>query len=105
MTRWSGRVVTTARAHWRARLAVHPLPCYRCRKPVTLAHTWTVEHVVERARGGSVTDPSNQWVAHARCNFRAGGKLGAAKTNARRRGAPSPTPALKPETERGIRGW
>ena len=45
---------------------------------------WTVEHVEERTYGGNVTDPANQWVSHAVCNFRAGGRIGAARTNARR---------------------
>lgn len=78
---WSGRVVTTARALWLPRL---PLPCFRCGRPVLATQRWTVEHVVERALGGDVTDPGNQWVSHARCNYQAGGRLGARRTNARR---------------------
>lgn len=80
MSGWSGRKVTTARAYWRARL---PLPCYRCRLPVLASQAWHVEHVVDRALGGA-HGVENQWVSHQHCNTSAGGKRGAAITNARR---------------------
>lgn len=78
--RWAGNTVRAARAHWKARL---PLPCYRCGKPVLAEHNWHVEHIIDRAQGGD-HGVTNQWVSHARCNTSAGGKTGAAITNARR---------------------
>lgn len=81
---WSGRKVMKARAFWRPRL---PLPCYRCGRPVRPDHRWTVEHIRRRGEGGA-EGVENQWVSHASCNFRdggrAGGARGAAITNARR---------------------
>ena len=98
---WSGRTVTDARAYWRPRL---PLPCRRCGRPVVHDPTrryggWHVGHIIDRALGGSVTDRSNQWVEHDRCNMRAGGQLGAAITNARHQ-----QPRIDSERARGIRG-
>ena len=98
---WSGRKVTTARAHWRGRLQAGPLPCYRCGKPVTVHDRWTVEHLLERAYGGSETDVSNQWVAHLHCNSSAGGRIGAAITNGRRSAT---VERMDSERSRGIRG-
>lgn len=93
----------TARKYWAARLrAEGALPCFRCGRPVTLQHKWTVEHVLERTHGGSTTDLANQWVSHGSCNFASGGRLGAAKTNARR---PVIVRRLASERSRGIRGW
>ncbi len=102
--RYTGRVVTKARDYWGRRLrATGGLPCYRCHQVVLISQKWTVEHIVERALGGSVDDRSNQWVSHASCNYRAGGRLGAARTNAKR---------ARPTNERGetndeqrIWGW
>jgi hypothetical protein len=81
---WSGRTVTNARKHWRARL---PLPCWRCGRVLTRESRWTVGHIVDRARGGNPTDPRNQWPECARCNFSAGGKLGAQRRNAKHNAA------------------
>ncbi len=84
MAGWSGTPVRKARAYWRSQLtAAGALPCYRCRQPVTIDQRWTVEHIVQRSLGGDANDPTNQWVSHAKCNFSDGGRLGAAKTNAR----------------------
>lgn len=99
---WSGRTVTNARAYWRPRL---PLPCRRCGRPVVHDPAkryggWHVGHIVDRALGGS-DHVSNQWPEHDGCNMSAGGKAGAAITNARRPGAVA---ALQSERERGIRG-
>lgn len=80
MNTWSGRAVTTARNHWHQRL---PLPCYRCHRPVTPEQNWHVEHIIDRALGGP-HGVENQWVSHAHCNTSAGGKRGAAITNATR---------------------
>lgn len=90
-----------ARAYWRARLAAGPLPCYRCGRPVTV-DSFTVEHIVERALGGSATDVGNQWVSHPGCNMSAGGKIGAARTNARK---PVAVQRETDERSRGIRGF
>ncbi|WP_353708993.1 hypothetical protein ABRQ22_06730 [Cellulosimicrobium sp. ES-005] len=106
---WSGRTVTTARAYWRGRLlAAGALPCWRCGRALTVRSRWTVGHLVSRHAGGSVTDPANQWVECALCNFRAGGRDGAAITNARRKPTTKPrtaAPVRGTEKDRGIRGW
>lgn len=62
---------------------------------------WTVEHLLERAYGGSETDVSNQWVAHYTCNSSAGGRIGAAITNGRRA---TTVERMDSEHSRGIRG-
>lgn len=97
MSSWGGRKVTAARAQWASRL---PLPCRRCPYPVLPTQRWQVGHIVDRSLGGT-DDVSNQWPEHARCNESAGGKLGAAKTNARR---PSRVLRMASERVRGIRG-
>ena len=100
---WSGRKVTAARAHWRPLL---PLPCRRCGKPVLPDPDsgWQVGHVIDRWAGG--TDSlDNTWPEHALCNTRAGGKVGARITNARRAPAQRvPGETMRPERGRGIRG-
>lgn len=98
---WSGRKVTSARAYWAPRL---PLPCWRpgCGKMLTRYSKWTVGHIIDRHFGGSVTDPSNQWPECLKCNTSAGGRLGAAITNAKR---PVVAARLASERDRGIRGW
>jgi len=97
---WAGRVVTSARDYWRARL---PLPCWRCGRPVVASPEsgWHVGHVVDRAMGGA-HGIENQWPEHKHCNLSAGGRAGAAKTNARR---PTVAARLDRERDRGIRGW
>lgn len=80
MSDWSGRKVTNARAYWRPRL---PLQCRRCGRPVLASQRWQVGHIVDRYLGGSDA-VANQWPEHARCNEGAGGRAGAAITNARR---------------------
>jgi len=99
---WSGREVTTARAYWTARLrAAGALPCRRCGRPLTELSRWTVGHIIDRAQGGP-KDRANEWPECAPCNYSAGGKVGAARTNARRRAV-----VVRRESERarGIRGW
>lgn len=99
LTHWSGRVVTEARAYWGPLL---PLPCRKCHRPVYPDQPWTVGHIVPRALGGSVTDRDNQWPEHPRENFSEGGRIGAARTNARR--AAARPRRMLPERARGIRG-
>lgn len=97
---WAGRIVTTAREYWAGRIrAAGALPCWRCGQALTIASKWTVGHLIDRAAGGSVTDRANQWPECARCNYSAGGKLGAARRRPTR-----PAPAMLPERHRGIRG-
>lgn len=79
--RWSGSNVTKARASWKTRL---PLPCFLCKRPVTGAETWVVEHMVPRSQGGDVLGVSNQWVSHRTCSDKQGGQLGIARVNASR---------------------
>jgi len=57
-----------------------PLPCVECRRPVFPTDVWDVGHVVALSLGGDI---NNYGPAHRRCNRRAGGKLGAKKTNGR----------------------
>lgn len=98
MSAWSGSKVRAARAFWLPRL---PLPCRRCGRIVTSSMKWQVGHIIDRALGGPDTI-DNTYPEHARCNLSAGGKLGAAKTNARR------GPVVERRTSeraRGIRGW
>ena len=101
--RWGGSTARTARAYWRARLqAEGGLPCWRCGAMLTTASRWTVGHIEDRAAGGSVTDPTNQWPECARCNYSAGGRLGAAITNGKRR---SVVAASLSRADRGLRPW
>lgn len=103
MTAWNGRVVTRARAEWARRLdAAGGLPCSKCRKPVTTQHRWQVDHLVPRALGGDLTDPANQWPAHARCNEAAGTRLAQQLRESRR--ISEPVGAMSSERSRGIRG-
>lgn len=106
---WSGRKVAAARAYWRPRL---PLPCWRgCGRVLTADGPWTVGHIVDRALGGSETDPSNQLPECGKCNSSAGGKLGASITNSKRQSKTqtstkhTPTLTRMTERDRGIRGW
>jgi len=69
-----------------------PAPCIECGRPVLPEHRWHVAHRTPAMLGGR-TDISNCGPAHASCNLRSGGKLGAAKTNAGRK------------SDRGIRPW
>lgn len=56
---------------------------------------------MDRGMGGSVTDVSNQWPECAKCNYSAGGKVGAAITNGRK---PVVAERMASEKDRGIRG-
>lgn len=64
--------------------AMLPLPCVECGNPVMSEQSWHVAHIVPASQGGRTT-ASNCGAAHARCNLKSGGKLGAATVNARRR--------------------
>lgn len=78
---------------WRKRFApMLPLPCPRCRKPVLPEQAWDVDHIIAISEGGTKT-ADNLTPAHRRCNNSHGGKLGAAKTNAKR------------ATDRGLIQW
>lgn len=61
-----------------------PLPCVNCGRPVLPEQKWHVGHRLDAMNGGRPT-LANVGPAHAKCNLRAGGKLGAAVSNARRR--------------------
>lgn len=67
-----------------------PLPCVNCPHAVLPEHSWQVAHRRDAALGGRPTQ-ANVGPAHShcpwcnkRCNQVAGGKLGAAITNAKR---------------------
>lgn len=101
--KWAGTKVRKARAYWLPKL---PVPCARCGRPVVhiegkRAGGWNVGHVHDRWAGGP-DDISNTWPEHARCNMSAGGKVGAAMTNARRE--ESAAVSMLPERSRRIRG-
>lgn len=64
-------------------LPLLPLPCIQCGRPVTKDQTWHVGHRLGAASGGKPT-PQNVGPAHAKCNLRDGGRVGARITNARR---------------------
>jgi len=61
-------------------LPLLPAPCVECGRPVYPSQKWDVGHRSPLSLGGSVLDygPS-----HRACNRKAGGRMGAAKTNAR----------------------
>jgi 5-methylcytosine-specific restriction endonuclease McrA len=62
-----------------------PLPCIEgCGRLVTKDQAWHVAHVVPASQGGRTT-LDNCGPAHAGCNLKSGGKLGAATVNRRRR--------------------
>ena len=74
--KWDSRA-----AKARARIAASlPAPCVECGRPVIADMKWDVGHRVPLSLGGNVLDygPS-----HRGCNRKAGGRLGAAKTNKR----------------------
>lgn len=95
--RWSGSASRSARALWQARIdAAGGWVCCRCGRlvlpGVPSGKYWQPDHwPVPRELGGTETVP-----AHTRCNLSAGGKRGAAITNARRR-----PPAGRIETRPG----
>lgn len=75
---------TSATHHLRPEIAARlPLPCTECGKPVHPDQQWHVAHLTPASKGGRTTR-ANTGAAHAGCNLRAGGKLGAAHTHGRR---------------------
>lgn len=89
------RVVRIVRPAIKARL---PQPCVDCGKPVYPDQRWQVGHIVSAMTGKSmgwtpdqINDPTNLGPTHAKgpgqraCNQIEGGKLGAAKTHAKRK--------------------
>jgi 5-methylcytosine-specific restriction endonuclease McrA len=75
---------TTKSPAIRAKLqAMLPLPCVECSRPVMPEDSWHVAHIVPASQGGQTT-VSNTGPAHAGCNLKAGGRLGAATVNARK---------------------
>lgn len=68
-----------------------PLPCVeQCGRLVEPGQSWHVAHLIPASQGGR-TVASNVGPAHARCNLKSGGKLGAATVNRRRRAASNAT--------------
>ncbi|MET0725946.1 MAG: HNH endonuclease signature motif containing protein [Leifsonia sp.] len=72
--------------------ATLPRPCVECGRMVVKEDRWHVAHIVPASQGGRTT-PQNCGPAHAACNLKAGGKLGAAVTNRAR------------NAEKDIRPW
>lgn len=88
---------TTATYHLRPELEARlPLPCVECGRPVERGQKWHVAHITPASKGGRTTR-ANTGVAHATCNLRAGGKLGAQATNRGRR--------RRTDAREGIRSW
>ena len=83
--KYQGKVAADLRAYWTRQIeAAGVWPCWRCGRWLTLDSPWHVGHVVDRMDGGPDI-PANTRPECAKCNTRAGGKRGAAITNARRR--------------------
>jgi hypothetical protein len=80
---------------WKPRIAATlPAPCVDCGHVVTAEMTWQVGHIVPVWRGGEKTT-DNLGPSHSNgsgpggrsCNQSAGGRMGAAKTNAAKKTA------------------
>jgi 5-methylcytosine-specific restriction endonuclease McrA len=69
-----------------------PLPCVECGRPVHKEQRWHVAHMTAASKGGRTTR-ANTGAAHAGCNLRSGGRMGAAVTNRHR------------NAKKGIRPW
>ena len=88
---------TSATYHLRPEIEARlPLPCTECGNPVEKGTAWHVAHITPASKGGRTTR-SNTGAAHARCNLKAGGKLGARTTYTRRRRSTA--------AQEGIRPW
>jgi len=80
-----------------------PAPCVDCPHLVTPDQRWQVGHIIPLSRGGkttrSNTGPSHSWcpTCRKRCNQVAGGRLGAAVTNAKT--------VSKRQASKDIRPW
>lgn len=95
-SKWGGRKSTNARARCRAML---PHVCRRCGDmilPTDPESSWHAGHREDRAAGGTEDGIEPE---HARCNTSAGGKVGAAMTNAQR------APQAQIERERTPQWW
>jgi hypothetical protein len=66
------------RRRWQAVVDRGEAVCSRCRSPIVAGQAWHLDHAPGKV---AYLGPS-----HARCNAVAGAKLGAAITNAKRRG-------------------
>lgn len=80
--KWAGNLSKQARATVRAML---PALCWRgCGTMLTVEDdNWTAGHIEDRVDGGD-NSPSNLAPECRKCNFGAGGRRGAAITNARK---------------------
>ena len=87
---------TSGTYHLRPELEARlPLPCTECGRPVEKGQKWHVAHLTPASKGGRTTR-QNTGVAHALCNLRAGGKLGAKTTNSRRRNSAAAREGIRP---------
>lgn len=92
--RWGGNDSRKARAVVALML---PAPCFRCGRIVTAEMDWHADHVQEATFGGT-DEASNFAPSHKKCNESAGGRIGAAMTNAR-------TTANDTRREKTIKWW
>lgn len=81
--KWGGSASSKARAQCRVQLKRGPVACAKCGREITKdtpESEWDAGHVTDRAlgMGGHAVTPE-----HKTCNRSAGGKIGAAITNAR----------------------
>lgn len=80
-----------------------PARCLDCPHAVLPEHRWQLGHIIPAADGGQTVmgnvGPSHSWCPACKraCNQSAGGKLGAAVTNARR--------GVVARAERDLRPW
>ena len=83
----SGGWTSTDLRKWKPRIAATlPAPCTVCGRTVAEEMAWQVDHIVPLSLGGD-SSSANLGPAHRTCNARAGGRLGAAKTNAAKKTA------------------
>lgn len=84
---WSGHLSRKERAKHAPSVKAGAAVCCRCGRPILPGQAWQADHwPIPLEFGGTETHP-----AHAHCNTSAGGKRGAAITNAKRRARNHPS--------------
>lgn len=75
--------------------------CWRCGRPLPPGSRFDVGHL-DRHAGHALSNLAAECVP---CNRRDGGRIGAAITNARRRGTPTPRPTVRTASPDGLAPW
>ena len=83
---WGGRRAQRIRASWRPLVEAASVVCHLCGRLIFPGESWDLDHREPRAYGGDDWDEENIRPAHARCNRRAGQRIG--MRNRRRRPKP-----------------